>query len=290
MHARAIRRSTPTRGGRRVGAAAHHRGAATTASGGSRDRLPGPSFRRQVRRMLRLRAPAAGAPFVTPHEPSSSSREPALGPGDCRGILRWPRSSSSSSTRPSPISSSTAGTDCSVDRGEWRVRASEWRAEEEDVRELAIALIALGGRHLDDASAVRRRAARGRHPCARRPAAGCAGGNGGVDPGAAARRADDSTALRGRRDVRRGDAHAARGHDRPPREPSRDGRGRRRARRRSSPRSWVEPTRRSGSSPSKTSPSSASTTRTMCGWRRVSPISRAPAESASPASSARPSA
>jgi pilus assembly protein CpaF len=40
-----------------------------------------------------------------------------------------------------------------VDRGSGAVRASEWRAEEQDVRELAIALIALGGRHLDDASA-----------------------------------------------------------------------------------------------------------------------------------------
>ncbi len=40
-----------------------------------------------------------------------------------------------------------------VDRGGGAVRASEWRAEEQDVRELAIALIALGGRHLDDAAA-----------------------------------------------------------------------------------------------------------------------------------------
>jgi pilus assembly protein CpaF len=40
-----------------------------------------------------------------------------------------------------------------VDRGSGAVRASEWRAEEQDVRELAVALIALGGRHLDDASA-----------------------------------------------------------------------------------------------------------------------------------------
>lgn len=40
-----------------------------------------------------------------------------------------------------------------VDHGGGAVRVSEWRAEEQDVRELAIALIALGGRHLDDASA-----------------------------------------------------------------------------------------------------------------------------------------
>ena len=40
-----------------------------------------------------------------------------------------------------------------VDRGRGAVRASGWRAEEQDVRDLAIALIALGGRHLDDASA-----------------------------------------------------------------------------------------------------------------------------------------
>ena len=40
-----------------------------------------------------------------------------------------------------------------VDRGGGAARASEWRAEEQDVRELAIALIALGGRHLDDATA-----------------------------------------------------------------------------------------------------------------------------------------
>src|SRR6187431_2079943 len=38
-----------------------------------------------------------------------------------------------------------------VDRGAGAVRAPEWRAAEEDVRELAVALIALGGRHLDDA-------------------------------------------------------------------------------------------------------------------------------------------
>ena len=38
-----------------------------------------------------------------------------------------------------------------VDRGAGAVRASEWRAADDDVRELAVALIALGGRHLDDA-------------------------------------------------------------------------------------------------------------------------------------------
>ncbi len=38
-----------------------------------------------------------------------------------------------------------------VDRGTGAVRAPEWRAAEDDVRELAVALIALGGRHLDDA-------------------------------------------------------------------------------------------------------------------------------------------
>ena len=38
-----------------------------------------------------------------------------------------------------------------VDRGAGAVRASEWRAAEDDVRELAVALIEVGGRHLDDA-------------------------------------------------------------------------------------------------------------------------------------------
>lgn len=39
-----------------------------------------------------------------------------------------------------------------VDRGEGARHAPEWRATEEDVRDLAVSLIALGGRHLDDAA------------------------------------------------------------------------------------------------------------------------------------------
>lgn len=39
-----------------------------------------------------------------------------------------------------------------VDRGSGPVEAREWRATEADVRELAVALIGLGGRHLDDAA------------------------------------------------------------------------------------------------------------------------------------------
>ncbi|MHC2998715.1 TadA family conjugal transfer-associated ATPase [Microbacterium sp. HJ5] len=39
-----------------------------------------------------------------------------------------------------------------VDRGEGPMRAPEWQADEEEVRDLAVALIGLGGRHLDDAS------------------------------------------------------------------------------------------------------------------------------------------
>lgn len=39
-----------------------------------------------------------------------------------------------------------------VDRGAGVVAAREWRATEEEVRDLAIALIGLGGRHIDDAS------------------------------------------------------------------------------------------------------------------------------------------
>ncbi len=38
-----------------------------------------------------------------------------------------------------------------VDRGHGAERAPRWRAAEADVRELAVALIALGGRHIDDA-------------------------------------------------------------------------------------------------------------------------------------------
>ena len=40
-----------------------------------------------------------------------------------------------------------------VDRGHGAERCSAWRATEEEVRDLAVALIALGGRHLDDAAA-----------------------------------------------------------------------------------------------------------------------------------------
>ena len=39
-----------------------------------------------------------------------------------------------------------------VDRGDGVQRAPQWRAGEHEVRELAVALIALGGRHIDDAS------------------------------------------------------------------------------------------------------------------------------------------
>lgn len=39
-----------------------------------------------------------------------------------------------------------------VDRGEGPVRAREWRATDDEVRDLAVALIAAGGRHLDDAA------------------------------------------------------------------------------------------------------------------------------------------
>ena len=39
-----------------------------------------------------------------------------------------------------------------VDRGAGAVRAPEWRAREEDVRDLAVALIAAGDRHIDDAT------------------------------------------------------------------------------------------------------------------------------------------
>src|SRR5690606_28720043 len=39
-----------------------------------------------------------------------------------------------------------------VDRGDGARRAPEWRATEEDVRDLAVSLIAAGGRHLDDAA------------------------------------------------------------------------------------------------------------------------------------------
>lgn len=39
-----------------------------------------------------------------------------------------------------------------VDRGSGPVAEPDWRAEEDQVRDLAVALIALGGRHLDDAS------------------------------------------------------------------------------------------------------------------------------------------
>lgn len=37
-----------------------------------------------------------------------------------------------------------------VDRGRGAVRVPEWRATEREVRELAVALVAIGGRHLDD--------------------------------------------------------------------------------------------------------------------------------------------
>jgi len=39
-----------------------------------------------------------------------------------------------------------------VDRGSGAEFASEWRAHEQDVRDLAVALIGLGGRHIDEAS------------------------------------------------------------------------------------------------------------------------------------------
>ncbi len=39
-----------------------------------------------------------------------------------------------------------------VDRGGGASQAHEWRAREEDVRDLAVALIGLGGRHIDDAT------------------------------------------------------------------------------------------------------------------------------------------
>ncbi len=39
-----------------------------------------------------------------------------------------------------------------VDRGAGAVAVAHWRAVEEDVRDLAVALIGLGGRHIDDAS------------------------------------------------------------------------------------------------------------------------------------------
>lgn len=39
-----------------------------------------------------------------------------------------------------------------VDRGAGAVAAREWRATEEEVRDLAVALIGLGGRHIDDAA------------------------------------------------------------------------------------------------------------------------------------------
>jgi pilus assembly protein CpaF len=39
-----------------------------------------------------------------------------------------------------------------VDRGDGPVRASRWHASEEEVRDLAVALIGLGGRHIDDAT------------------------------------------------------------------------------------------------------------------------------------------
>ncbi|MFB9647033.1 TadA family conjugal transfer-associated ATPase [Microbacterium terregens] len=39
-----------------------------------------------------------------------------------------------------------------VDRGRGAALAQEWRAREEDVRDLAVALIGLGGRHIDDAT------------------------------------------------------------------------------------------------------------------------------------------
>ena len=39
-----------------------------------------------------------------------------------------------------------------VDRGRGAAAAPEWRAREEDVRDLAVALIALGDRHIDDAT------------------------------------------------------------------------------------------------------------------------------------------
>jgi len=39
-----------------------------------------------------------------------------------------------------------------VDRGHGAAAAPEWRAHEEDVRDLAVALIGLGGRHIDDAT------------------------------------------------------------------------------------------------------------------------------------------
>lgn len=39
-----------------------------------------------------------------------------------------------------------------VDRGAGAERAAHWRSKEEDVRELAVALIGLGGRHIDDAA------------------------------------------------------------------------------------------------------------------------------------------
>jgi pilus assembly protein CpaF len=39
-----------------------------------------------------------------------------------------------------------------VERGDGPVPAADWRAPEDEVRELAVALIALGGRHIDDAT------------------------------------------------------------------------------------------------------------------------------------------
>jgi pilus assembly protein CpaF len=39
-----------------------------------------------------------------------------------------------------------------IDRGHGAAAAQEWRAREEDVRDLAVALIGLGGRHIDDAT------------------------------------------------------------------------------------------------------------------------------------------
>ena len=97
-------------------------------------------------------APAAGAPFVTPHEPLVSSREPAPD----RRLPRHPALAPLEQFLIDPTVTDlfiNGGDGLWVDRGSGALRASEWRAEEEDVRELAIALIALGGRHLDDASA-----------------------------------------------------------------------------------------------------------------------------------------
>lgn len=102
-------------------------------------------------------------PFVvTPRGDASGASAPPASDSASSAARVRPERSRSLSSLPEPLRSQAADPEVTdifvhgtrglfVDRGAGAAPVPGWRPDEDEVRDLAVALVALGGRHIDDA-------------------------------------------------------------------------------------------------------------------------------------------